>query len=229
MSIVIKNKFQYPKTVREAIEGHRHYAVGQEKLPSVTTVLGETKDKKFLEDWKKRVGEQQAEKIKNDAAARGSVMHHILEEYIIGNKHVDLTSNGKKASVMAQIIIDKGLSKVDSVYGIEAVMHYPGLYAGSADLVGVHQGEDAIMDFKQTNKPKQEAWIGDYFLQLAAYGMAHDYVYGTKINKGVIMMCSIDNYYQEFIVEGEKFKYYKHEFLRRLDQYYGIPNNITST
>ena len=172
MSIVIKNKFQYPKTVREAIEGHRHYAVGQEKLPSVTTVLGETKDKKFLEDWKKRVGEQQAEKIKNDAAARGSVMHHVLEEYIAGNKHVDLT---------------------------------------------------------QTNKPKQEAWIGDYFLQLAAYGMAHDYVYGTKINKGVIMMCSVDNYYQEFIVEGEKFRYYKHEFLRRLDQYYGIPTNNTST
>jgi genome maintenance exonuclease 1 len=115
------------------------------------------------------------------------------------------------------------------VYGIEAVMHYPGLYAGSADLVGIHKGEDAIMDFKQTNKPKQEAWIGDYFLQLAAYGMAHDHVYGTQINKGVIMMCSIDNYYQEFIVEGEKFRYYKHEFLRRLDQYYGIPTNNTST
>lgn len=229
MSIVIQNKFQYPKTVRQAIEGHRHYAVGEEKLPSVTTVLGETKDKSFLKKWKERVGEEQANKIKNDAAARGSVMHHVLEEYIAGNKHVDLTPIGQRAGTMAQIIIDKGLCHVEAVYGIEAVMHYPGLYAGSADLVGIHKGEDAIMDFKQTNKPKQEAWIGDYFLQLAAYGMAHDHVYGTQINKGVIMMCSVDNYYQEFIVEGEKFRYYKHEFLRRLDQYYGIPTNNTST
>ena len=87
----------------------------------------------------------------------------------------------------------------------------------------------AKTDFKQTNKPKREEWIEDYFLQLAAYAMAHDYVYGTQINKGVVMMCSVDSYYQEFIVEGEKLRYYKHEFLRRLDQYYGIPNNNTST
>ena len=222
MSIAINEKFIYPKTIREAISGHRHYAVGEEKLPSVTTILGETKDKTFLKEWKKRVGEQEAERIKNSASTRGSVMHHIIEEYIKGNKHVDMTSIGQRAGVMANIIISKGLSKVDSVYGIEAVMHYPGLYAGSADLVGIHEGQDAIMDFKQTNKPKREEWIEDYFLQLAAYAMAHDYVYGTQINKGVVMMCSVDSYYQEFIVEGEKLRYYKHEFLRRLDKYHGI-------
>ena len=99
-------------------------------------------------------------------------------------------------------------------------MYYPGLYAGQTDLVGIHKGSDAIIDFKQTNKPKRREWIGDYCLQLAAYAMAHNFIHKTEITKGVVMMCSKDNYYQEFVIEGKEFQKYKHQFLGRVDEYY---------
>ena len=122
---------------------------------------------------------------------------------------------------MADVIVDRGINnRVTEIYGNEAVLYYPGLYAGSCDLVGQIDGDMAIIDFKQTNKPKQKEWIGDYYLQMAAYGMAHDAVYGTNIEKGVIMMCSKDLYYQEFVIEGEEYRQAKYDFLSRLDKFY---------
>ena len=101
-------------------------------------------------------------------------------------------------------------------------MYYPGLYAGQTDLVCMHNGEDAIVDFKQSNRPKKKEWIEDYYLQIAAYAMAHDYVHKSKINKGVIMVCTPDLYYQEFVVEGAELRRYKHRFLKRLDMYHDL-------
>ena len=72
---------------------------------------------------------------------------------------------------------------------------------------------------------KQREWIGDYFLQMAAYGMAHDAVYGTSIEQGVIMMCSKDGFYKQFVIEGEEFRDAKHKFLERLDEFYSLDNN----
>ena len=147
-------------------------------------------------------------------------MHKILEKYILEEGYLDLTNVGKQAHNMAIRVIEQGLCNVDEYYGIECTLFYPGLYAGQTDMVGVHKGEDAIIDFKQTNKKKKNEWITDYKLQLAAYAMAHNYMHKTNITKGVIMMCSKDNYYQEFIVEGEEFKKHAHNFLRRVDEYY---------
>ena len=138
---------------------------------------------------------------------------------------MDLTEIGQQAQTMAEIIVERGLNNVDEVYGIEAVLYYPDLYAGSVDLVGRHNDQVSIIDFKQTNKPKQREWIDDYMLQMAAYGMAHDIIYGTEINKGVIMMCSKDLYYQEFVIEGEEFREAKHKFLGRLDEFYNSMDN----
>ena len=202
-------------------KGRTYDVKDQVSLASVTTILGETKDKSFLKDWKKRIGEEKAKKIVSDAAKRGTSMHNIIEGWVSGQQHLDLTPIGQNAHSMATQIIKNGLKdRLEGYYGIEALMYYPGLYAGSADLVAKHDGEITIIDFKQTNKPKREEWIEDYFMQLAAYAMAHDYIYGTSIDKAVIMMCSVDNYYQEFIVEGEEFKKYAHNFLRRVDEYY---------
>ena len=78
---------------------------------------------------------------------------------------------------MADKIIEIGLAPVDEYYGSEVTMYYPGLYAGQTDLVCMHNGEDAIVDFKQSNRPKKKEWIEDYYLQIAAYAMAHDYVH----------------------------------------------------
>ena len=216
-------KFTYPGTNREMIEGKRHYVIGKEKLPSVTTILSATQSeekKASLERWKQRVGEEQAEKIKNTSANRGTIMHKLLEKHVLGQGYEDLTDLGQQAKPMAQMIVERGLSRMEAYYGTEVTLHYPELYAGQTDLVGIFDGKDSIIDFKQTNKPKQREWIGDYFLQMAAYGMAHDAVYGTTIEKGVILMCSKDLYYQEFTIEGEEYRQAKHEFLRRLDQFY---------
>ena len=138
---------------------------------------------------------------------------------------MDLTPLGVEATKMAEIIVDRGLSGVSEIYGIEATLFYPDLYAGSVDMVALHNDQVSIIDFKQTNKPKQREWIGDYMLQMAAYAMAHDVIYGTQIEKGVIMMCSKDLFYQQFVLEGEEFKEAKHNFLRRLDEFYNSVDN----
>mgnify|MGYP003133295223 FL=1 len=220
------DKYVYPKSTRESIQGLRHYAIdgSEEKLPSVTTVLSKTKskeDSESIQRWIKRVGEKEADKIKNEAAARGTAMHKYLEDLILGQRSLDLTNLGQQAQRMAEVIVERGLNDCSEIYGTEAVLFYPGLYAGSCDLVAKYKDKVSIIDFKQTNKPKQREWIGDYFLQMAAYGMAHDAVYGTSIEQGVIMMCSKDGYYQQFVIEGKEFRQAKHGFLARLNQFYG--------
>ena len=77
------------------------------------------------------------------------------------------------------------------------------------------------MDFKHANRAKREDWIQDYFLQIGAYAMAHDYVHGSNIEQGIIMICTPDLYFQEFRFEGEQMREYRHKFLARLNQYYG--------
>jgi ATP-dependent exoDNAse (exonuclease V) beta subunit len=223
----IVHKYDYPSSTRASIKGLRHYDIAgsEHKLPSVTTVLGQTQPKAkqdSLQRWRDRVGAAEAAKITSEAAARGTSMHLYLEKYCLGEGYLDLTDVGNVAKHMAECIVDRGIdNRLTEIYGNEATLYYPGLYAGAVDLVGQHDGTMAIIDFKQTNKPKQREWIGDYFLQMAAYGMAHDAVYGTTIEKGVILMCSKDLYYQEFTIEGEEYRQAKHDFLRRLSEFYG--------
>ena len=219
----LKNIYRYPTTVRETIDGKRHYAIKSEKLPSVTTILSATESaekRDALARWREAKGEEIATRIVDESAARGTAMHKILEKYILEEGYLDLTNVGRDAHNMAIRVIEQGLCNVPEYYGTECTLYYPGLYAGQTDLVAIHKGKDAIIDFKQTNKPKKREWIEDYCLQLAAYAMAHNFIYKTKIDKGVIMMCSKDNFYQEFVVEGLEFQKYKHNFLRRVDEYY---------
>jgi len=217
------NKFKYPKSMRSLIDGKRHYDIKEEKLPSVTTILSATQSdekRKSLADWRARMGPQYADRVKDLAAMRGTAMHRYLEAFIDGTGHKDLTSIGREAEGMAKRIIESGLGELDEVWGQEVTLYYPGLYAGATDIVGVYGGQPAIIDFKQTNKPKKREWITDYFCQLGAYCMAHNYVYGTKIQKGVILMCSKDLLFQKFEVEGNDFVKHQHDFLRKIDQYY---------
>ena len=216
-------KFDYPKTVRGMVEGLRHYDINNEKLPSVTTLLGKTQSAEKAEGlakWRARVGEVEAQRITDQAAIRGTAMHNILEHHILGKNKLDLTDVGQQAHKMADVVIDKGLSHLDEIWGSEVALYYPELYAGATDLVGVYKNAESIIDFKQTNKPKRREWIDDYFLQLGAYAMAHNYVYKTKIQQGVVLMCSKDGYFQEFIVSSKDFQKYQHEWLKRLDLYY---------
>ena len=149
-------------------------------------------------------------------------MHKFLENYITGVGYDDLTALGQEAKAMAEKVINVGLTPIDEWYGSEVTLYYPGLYAGSTDLVCLHNNRETVVDFKQANRPKKKEWIEDYYLQIAAYAMAHDYVHNSKIEQGVIMVCTPDLYYQEFTVEGSELRRYKHEFLKRLDMYYDL-------
>ena len=153
-------------------------------------------------------------------------MHLHLERHILGAGHMDLTDEGQVAGDMAQVIIDKGLCDMGEIWGSEVTLFYPNLYAGATDLVGVFDYEDSIVDFKQSNKPKREEWIEDYYYQGVAYATAHDCIYDTKIEQIVVLMCTPDNFFQRFIVNGERFRYYKSEWLRRLDAYYNLKESV---
>ena len=216
--------YDYPKSTRSIVEGKRHYDIREEKLPSVTTILSacQSDEKRAsLEAWRQRVGPKTADLAKDLAAERGTLMHRYLEAYIDGSGHKDMTPLGEQAEKMAKQIIESGLRDLGEVWGTEVTLYYPGLYAGQTDVVGVFDGQPAIIDFKQTNKPKRREWITDYFEQLGAYCMAHNYVYGTKIQSGVILMCSKDFLFQKFEVSGREFVTHQHNFLRKVSQFYG--------
>jgi len=219
----INKQFSYPKSMRSVINGGRHYDIDGDKLPSVTTILSacQSDEKKAsLAAWKARMGDKAADEVRDTAAARGTAMHTYLEHYLDGTGYKDLTTLGKQAEVMANKIIESGLGDLEELWGLETTLYYPDLYAGATDVVGVYGGQPAIIDFKQSNKPKRREWIMDYFEQLGAYAMAHNQVYGTKIQSGIVLMCTKDFMFQKFEVSGREFVGHQHAFLRKVDQYY---------
>ena len=215
------NKYSYitGKQITEEGTGIRHYDFQGMRLPSVTTILAKTKNQAYLTRWKNKVGHEKAEAIKNLSSKRGTSMHKFLESHIQGVGYDDLTPIGCEAKPMAQKVIEMGLENVEEYYGSEVMLHYPGLYAGSTDLVCMHDGMETIVDFKQSNRPKKKEWIEDYYAQIAAYAMAHDAYYGSEIRQGVIMICTPDLYYQEFRITDQGLRAWKHKFLKRLDHY----------
>ena len=219
----INKQFSYPKSMRSVINGGRHYDIGDTKLPSVTTILSacQSDEKKAsLAAWKARMGDKAADEVRDTAAARGTAMHTYLEHYLDGTGYKDLTPMGRQAETMANKIIEAGLGDLEELWGLETTLYYPDLYAGATDVVGVYAGQPAIIDFKQSNKPKRREWIMDYFEQLGAYTMAHNQVYGTKIQSGIVLMCTKDYLFQKFEVSGREFVKHQHAFLRKCDQYY---------
>jgi len=229
MDFKFNKLYDYPKSMRSLINNKRHYEVGEEKLPSVTTILSACQSdekRQSLAAWKAKMGDKAADKVRDDAAERGTAMHKYLEAYIDGSGLKDLTPLGVQAETMAKQIIESGLRDLEEVWGQEVTLYYPGLYAGATDVVGIFDGQPAIIDFKQSNKPKRREWIEDYFEQLGAYCMAHNYVYGTKIQSGIILMCTKDFMFQKFEVSGREFVGYQHAFLKKVDQYH---QNCTQT
>lgn len=225
MSLLV-NKYNYTKINRVDTEvGRRYLSPDGEKLPSVTTILEATKSeesKQALNEWRKRVGFAKAKEITAEAAGRGTRMHKFIEDYIKTGIISDPGSNpySKQSHGMAEAIIQNGLVKCNELWGTEVSLYFPKVYAGTTDLVGMHDGSPAIMDHKQTNKLKKREWIEDYFVQLVAYALAHNELYQTNIRKGVIFMCTADTIYQEFILEGSEFDNYTNKWYSKLESYY---------
>lgn len=220
---MILDKFEYPSLHQQThSSGNRKYLTPEgESLPSVTTILSQTGDKSGIEQWRERVGDAEADRVVKEAVNLGSLMHTHLECHIL--KEERPTGNNlvrKMAREMADIIIDRGLVDVDEFWGIERALYYPELYAGTADVIGTYKGQPAIMDFKSAKKIKKEEWVQDYYCQLAAYSLAHNELFNTKIKTGVIFMCDRNYDYKTFVVEGPKFVKACDDWHRRLDEYY---------
>ncbi len=226
--MIWNNKFNYPKSSRSIENGMRKYLFDDEKLPSVTSILQVTKseeDKAALENWKQRVGNAEAKRIKNEASNRGTSMHSYIEDFLKGRINESFFESNENYKNMAKEIIEKGIKgKLEEIYGIETTLHYPEKYAGTADLVGVYQGKESIIDFKQANKPKKVDYIQDYFLQLGAYTLAHNVVYKTNITSGVILLCTVDNLFQDFKIEGKELIMYQNLFLGRVKKFNELKN-----
>ena len=223
------NKFIYPKSTRSIEDGYRKYLLGEEKLPSVTTILSATKseeEKAAIKNWQERVGFKEANRIKTEASSRGTSMHSYIEDYLRSRINESFFESNEQYKNMAKEIIEKGVNnKLDEIYGMEETIYYPEQYAGTADLIGIYQGKDVIIDFKQSNKPKKTDYIQDYFLQLGAYTLAHDVVHGTKMKAGIILLCTKDILFQEFKIEGAELEMYQNLFMGRVKKFYEM-NNI---
>ena len=217
-------RFQYKncQQVNDPVTRKRVYLTPDgERLPSVTTILSSTKDMTHLNEWKKRIGEENAQRITTEAAGIGTAMHNNLERFIAGldrqpgNNLVHIQANK-----LADVIIEQGLSGVDEVWAMEQSLYFPGLYSGTTDLVAVYKGNPSVCDYKQTNKPKKEEWVEDYKIQLVAYILAHNEVYGTDIREGHVFMCSRDLQYQQFDLWPDDFNKYQDLWLGKVEEYW---------
>ena len=221
---MIKQKYTYPKLKRiQTPAGKRQYTDGtNDAVPSVTTILSETGDKTALLNWRKRVGEAEAQRISTESAGLGTKVHNALEKYVL-NEDWEITGNNL-VSIMAKRMVDKmvndGLSQVDEIWGVEVGLIAPGLYAGTADAIGMFNGVPSIVDFKTAKKIKKREWIEDYFMQGCAYALAHNEMFGSDIKQVAILMVDREGEYADFVIEGDEFDHYCNLWANRVADYY---------
>jgi len=216
-----ENKYDYHKYTRQEEHGSRTYNVGEKKIPSVTTILSATQSeekKASLDRWRERVGYQEAQRITQQAATRGTEMHYVLENYIDGKGYLNLSPEGAQARLMAHEIV-QNLEKLKVVWGNEVSLAYDDRWAGATDVVGLYDEQPTIIDFKQSNKPKREEYVEDYYYQIAAYSLAHKKQYGP-ITQGLICVCTKDKLYQEFKMNESKLSEYEEKWLERVHNYH---------
>ena len=226
MALVTYNpRYEYRPMGRVDGPNGRQYKVSAtQSLPSVTTILSATKDMSKLDEWKKQVGEAEAERIKTEAAYVGTALHRVME-YLVGAddrliQPADMLE--MRGYEMGFRLANAYLQNIDEHWGAEVALCFSDRYAGTCDLVGVWRGKPAIIDFKQSLKPKRKEWITDYFHQLAAYACAHDREHGTAIDFGVILVATQTGEVQLFTTTGSEFDNYKSQWLEKVERYYQL-------
>lgn len=223
--MLLTPKYNYREIRRlQTDEGRKYVTAAGNKVPSVTTILDKTADKTFLYEWQQRVGKENASRQTKEAAGLGTKLHNSIEKYILGQDY-EITGTNLSHTIakrMTDVMIEKGLSQVNEVWGTEVGLYTEGLYAGTADCIGLYNGVPSIIDFKNSKKIKKREWITDYFLQAAAYSLSHNEMYGTDINQLVILMVDREGNFQDFIVSGEEYTAMVDKWLARLCTYYKI-------
>ena len=228
--MIWNKKYNYPSSSRAIESGIRRYLLGDVKLPGVTSILDATKsdeERAALENWRSRTGLKESEEIVKAASSRGSKMHNYLESYLLGRENLSFFDDNEQYKLMAREIIEKGLkNRLEEIWGVECTLYYPNKYAGTADCVGVYEGKECIIDFKNANKPKKLEFIDTWLLQTAAYSLAHNIVYKSNIISCVILVCTVDKLFQEFKIRDTELITYQNLFLGRLKKFNEISNLI---
>ena len=219
--IPIRKRFVYSRLERvDSPNGRVYNSETSKNMPSVTTILSGTKDRAHLDAWAARVGEAEADRIKNEAATVGTHMHNVVERLLLNRGlPAPRTWLAVKGYWMGYKLIETFFPHVNEVWGAEIPLYYPDRYAGTSDCIGLYKNAESIIDFKQTNKMKKRDWIEDYFVQLAAYAAAHNEIHGTSIRQGVIMMVAQDGQVQEFTTCGREFDGYVDKWWRRVEAF----------
>ncbi len=221
---MLVEKYEYPALKRvTAKNGQRQYTGDDDQpVPSVTTVLSDTGDKTALIAWRKRVGDAEANRVSKEAAGLGTKVHNALEKFVLqedyeikGNNHINIMAKN-----MLDEMIDKGLSQVNEIWGVEVALIAKGLYAGTSDAIGMFNGVPSVIDFKTSKKIKKREWIEDYFLQGCAYALAHNEMFGTDIKQVAILMIDREGNYADFVIKGDEFEEYCNKWATRLADYY---------
>ena len=219
---MLVSKYDYPALRRvQTKQGRQYVGEDQKPVPSVTTILSDTGDKTALIAWRKRVGEEEANRISRESAGLGTKVHNALEKHILGET-VEFGNNmvSVMAKDMSEAMINEGFTNINELWGVEVGLIAQGLYAGTSDAIGVYEGEDAIIDFKTAKKMKKREWIDDYFMQGCAYALAHNEMFNTDIKKVAILMVDRDSKFKDFVIEGEEFEKYCDKWSDRLADYY---------
>lgn len=188
---------EYP--LKRKVEfGRRVYATPNgKKYPSVTTVLGQM-NKKSIDEWRKRVGEKEANRISNESSSVGTKMHQLCEDYMLGR---ELDSSNEKQFALFESIKPK-IDQLGDIYGIELPLYSDYLkLAGTADLVAEYDGNLCILDFKNSRKPKIEDWVEGYYLQGTCYARMFWERYGVLPKEVVVWIAVWDGTFQEFRIK----------------------------
>ena len=217
---MITNKFDYPELKRVNNDLGRFYIDSNNNhVPSVTTILNNISDKKVsIDQWRMRVGDDEADRVMKEATDIGSMVHLSLENYLNKSDHNIFTNDsiGTLAKGMSQKLIDDALNSVSEVYGLEVHLVLNDLYAGTADCIGVIDGEETIIDFKTSKRIKKKEWIDDYFLQGCAYANAHNVMFNTNIKQVAILMVDRDLIYKKFLIKDNEFNYFTKAWKQKL-------------
>ena len=207
---MITKTFEYPVLKRVEIDSARYYldSLGN-PVPSVTTVLSKTSNKSDgIDQWRARVGNEEAERIIKLSTDIGSAVHEAIENYLNNTlwDQFEDSLDQKIAKRISQKFIKDGLNDISEIWGLEVGLILDNLYAGTADCVGIYKDKESIIDFKTAKKIKKREWIEDYFLQCCAYANAHNVMFNTKIEQLVILMVDRDLIFKEFLVKPIEFK-----------------------
>ena len=202
------NFVPFVELTTETIDGQRHYVLpdGETKLKSVTTIISEKSDKTALYEWRKRVGDEEANRISTQAARRGTSIHKIAERYVLNEENIykdEMPINVETFKSIQNILDDH----VDNILGVELPLYSKALKcAGRTDLVAEYDGVLSIIDFKTSRKLKKLEWIENYLLQSTVYSMMFEWTYKIAVPQFVIIIAVDDEKTpQTFVMERSKY------------------------